>query len=129
MLLYAGGYFAERREASEEALRLYREGENANPDYCFPSRIEEMLVLEAVLRSNDSFPRAHYYLGNLLYDKMRRDEAIAHWEAARRLDPAFSIPCRNLGIAYFNVRHDPERALECYAEAFRANAVRRPPAL
>lgn len=121
MLLFARGYFAERRGAAEEATRWYRAAGNANPDYCFPSRLEEMLVLEAALRSNGASPRPHCYLGNLLYDKMRREEAIAHWEAACRLDPAFSIPWRNLGIAYFNVRHDPARALESYAEAFRAN--------
>ena len=121
MLFYARGWFAELSDAPDVAVRWYREGQNANPDYCFPSRIEEMPMLERALASNDADARAHYYLGNLLYDKMRRDEAIAHWEAACRLDPGFSIPWRNLGIASFNVLHQPGRALECYEEAFRAN--------
>ncbi len=120
MLFYARGWFAELSGTPDAAARWYRDGQNANPDYCFPSRIEELLILERALVSNEVDARAHYYLGNLLYDKLRRDEAIAHWEAACRLDPAFSIPWRNLGIASFNVRRQPERALECYAAAFSA---------
>ena len=35
---------------------------------------------------------------------------VEHWEQACRLDPEFSIPWRNLGIAYYNVRRQPDRA-------------------
>ena len=65
---------------------------------------------------------AHYYLGNLLYDKSRREEAIGHWERACHLDPEFSIPWRNLGHRLLQC--PPEagpRALECYETACRAN--------
>ena len=78
-------------------------------------------MLEAALRHDAADARAHYYLGNLLYDKHRREEAIEHWEQACRLDADFSIPWRNLGIAYYNVRRQPERAIECYERARRAN--------
>ena len=78
-------------------------------------------MLEAALRHDAGDARAHYYLGNLLYDKHRREEAIEHWEQACRLDADFSIPWRNLGIAYYNVRRQPERALECYEKARSAN--------
>ncbi len=121
MLFYTRGYVASRSGDEPSALRWYREGQNANPDYCFPARLEEMLVLEDVLRRRPDDARAHYYLGNLLYDKQRRDQAIGHWETSCRLDPDFSISWRNLGIACFNVRRDPDRALECYANAFRAD--------
>src|ERR1039458_639195 len=87
------------------------------PDYCFPSRLEEMIVLEAALHHDADDARAHYYLGNLLYDKYRREEAVEHWEQACRLDPEFSIPWRNLGMAYYNVRRQPDRATECYEKA------------
>ena len=80
-----------------------------------------MLVLEAAIKNDPDDYRAHYYLGNLLYDKGRREEAIVHWEDACRLDPDFSIPWRNLGIACYNIRHDAARALFCYERARQAN--------
>ena len=50
--------------------------------------------------------------GNLFYDRRRYEEAILHWESVRRrLNPSFATVHRNLGIAYFNVRQDPDRAL------------------
>jgi tetratricopeptide (TPR) repeat protein len=49
--------------------------------------------------------RSRYYLGCLLYDRRRYDEAVTLWEAAVALQPD-SLPSawRNLGIAYFNVK-------------------------
>jgi tetratricopeptide (TPR) repeat protein len=113
MLLYALAHFDPKFDVDRAAA--------APPDYCFPARIEEMLILESALAKNPRDAKAHYYFGNLLYDKHRRDEAIEHWEHSCRLDPAFSIPWRNLGIAYFNIRGDADRALECYARACQAN--------
>jgi tetratricopeptide (TPR) repeat protein len=113
MLLYALAHFDPEFDTDRAAA--------APPDYCFPARIEEMLMLESALAKNPADARAHYYLGNLLYDKHRRDEAIDHWEQSCRLDASFSIPWRNLGIAYFNVRRDAGRAIECYECACEAN--------
>jgi tetratricopeptide (TPR) repeat protein len=121
MLRYATAWMAESRGDGEKAARWYRAGREAPSDYCFPSRLEEMIVLEAALRHDAGDARAHYYLGNLLYDKNRREEAIGHWEQAGRLDAEFSIPWRNLGIACYNVRRQPGRAIECYEKACRSN--------
>ena len=89
----------------------YQEARDANPDYCFPARLEDILVLQSA-PADDS--RAAYYLGNLLYDKRRYEEAIAQWGKA---EPTNAIALRNLGIAAFNVRHDPEKARDYYDRA------------
>ena len=107
MLFYARGYFAQRQADVEAASFWYKKASCASPDYCFPSRLDEMIVLESALRMLPDDARAHYYLGNLLYDKESRTEAIEHWERAVQLEPAFSVSSRNLGIAYFNIRRDP----------------------
>jgi tetratricopeptide (TPR) repeat protein len=120
MLWYAAGYFAERLSLPEQATDAYQRAKNASPDYCFPARLEELLLLEAALRRDPEDARAHYYLGNLLYDKKRAQEAIEHWEAAARIEPDFSISWRNLGIAYFNFQADADRAVESYEKARRA---------
>jgi tetratricopeptide (TPR) repeat protein len=120
MALYTLGWLEERAGGLVSRETYYRAG-RACPDYCFPARLEEIAVLLAAIDSNPNDARAHYYLGTLLYDKQRREEAINHWEVSVRLDPDFSIPWRNLGIAYFNVRGDAERALDAYTLALRVN--------
>ena len=47
---------------------------------------------------------AHYYLGCLLYDKKRYQEAAAHWEAAVKEKPGLAMACRNLAI-YLSLIH------------------------
>ncbi|HWB84295.1 MAG TPA: DUF5107 domain-containing protein [Bryobacteraceae bacterium] len=121
MICYALGFFSQKLGDEAHAREFYRQGAAMNPDWCFPSRLEEMRVLKAACRANPGDARAHYYLGNLLYDKRRYEEAIEHWERSTALDSGFSIPWRNLGIAAFNVQHNAARARECYQQAFEAN--------
>ncbi len=104
-----------------QAQRHVETAEAASPLYCFTARLEEMIVLEDCIRRRPSGARAHYYLGNLYYDKRRYDDAIRCWRKSVELDDSFSIPFRNLGIAEFNVRHDPEAADRMYARAVAAN--------
>jgi tetratricopeptide (TPR) repeat protein len=122
MLFYALGYFYAQRANRDRSDEYYEAASQAAPDYCFPSRLAEMIVLEHARAANPRDARAVYYLGNLLYDKQRYEDAIRNWERSCELDPGFSIPWRNLGIAYFNVRHDSNRAAECYRSAFAANS-------
>ncbi len=75
-------------------------------------------MLEAAQRANPQDACAPYYLGNFWYAHRRYDEAIACWERARDLDPNFATVQRNLGLAYFNKRHDPELAQTCLEAAF-----------
>lgn len=91
------------------------------PDYCFPSRLEEIGILEAAMKVHPADARAPYYLGNLLYDRRRHAEAIRFWERAARLNPRFSVVWRNLGIGYFNICREPDRACAAYARAIKAN--------
>ena len=121
MVYYSLGHFSEMSGDAPAAARYRSMGEEASPDYCFPARLAEARVLASALEANPRDARAHYYLGNLLYDKQRREEAIRHWEQSCELDSEFSIPWRNLGISYFNVRGDAARALACYQNARAAN--------
>ncbi len=73
------------------------------------------------MRENPRDARAPYYLGNLLYDRRRFTDAIALWEKSARLDPAFSIVWRNLGIGWFNIAGKPAKARAAYERAFKAD--------
>jgi tetratricopeptide (TPR) repeat protein len=121
MILYALGYFAAQRGATEAARACFRRAAAASPDYCFPSRLHEQLALECARTLDPDDPRAPYYLGNLLYDKKRYAAAIAAWEDAVRLDPNLAIPWRNLAFAYYNIRRSPQKAAQAFARAFEAN--------
>jgi tetratricopeptide (TPR) repeat protein len=105
------------QESSDYAVQA----EAASPLYCFPARLEEMIVLEGAIERNPLSARAHYYLGNLYYDKRRYEDAIKCWRRSIELDEGFSIPIRNLGIAEFNILHNAEEASRMYASAFAAN--------
>lgn len=121
MLSYTLAWLADSLELAHEARRYAQQAESISPLYCFPARIEEMIVLEHAIQRNPSAARAHYYLGNLYYDKRRYEDAIRCWNRATELDSTYSIPFRNLGIAEFNIHHDPQTANEMYGRAFSAN--------
>src|SRR5260370_8640941 len=114
MIFYSLGYFYDKSGEHDKAREYSNKAAHAAADYCFPARIEEMLVLQSAIRTNPADSKAPYYLGNLLYDKRQREEAIRLWESSCQIDPQFSISCRNLGIACFNVSKDPPRAVTCY---------------
>jgi tetratricopeptide (TPR) repeat protein len=121
MAAYALGYFAHQRGHADQAAGWWLRGSQADPDYCFSWRLEELAVLEAVLAHNPEDIRASYYLGNLLYDKKRYTEAVELWQKATKMEPDFAIPWRNLGLAAFNRQRDLERALACYEKAWQTN--------
>lgn len=121
LVLYTLGYLLHRLGRTEEGDRAWQSAAAAAPDYCFPHRLEEMLVLEAVIKAVPRDARAPYYLGNLFYDRQRHEEAVELWQRAAMLDPAFPTVHRNLGIALFNVRHDPSGAIAAFDRAQAAD--------
>lgn len=119
LLLYVKADILYRLGHEAESSEAYRLAAAADPIYVFPSRLEEMLLLERAITRNSQDARAPYYLGNLLYDRRRYQEAITHWERATSLDPSFPTAWRNLGFGYFNVLHDDARALSAFEHAHR----------
>jgi tetratricopeptide (TPR) repeat protein len=117
---YHLGYFAQQR--GDDPGVHYARAAAAPPDYCFPWRLEEMVILQAAMAARPADAKTPYYLGNLLYDRRRHQEAIVLWERSAQLDASFSIVWRNLGIAYHNVQHDPAKARQAYDKAVAANS-------
>jgi tetratricopeptide (TPR) repeat protein len=121
MALYTLGWLYEKNGDENGAMEFYKRAAATSSDYCFPSRLEEIAILQSAMRANPADARAPYYLGNLLYDRRRHQEAIPLWERAAWLDPSFSIVWRNLGIGYFNISRKPAKARAAYDQAFGAN--------
>jgi tetratricopeptide (TPR) repeat protein len=121
MIGYTLAWLAGRLGRAQNANRFIAHAEAASPLYCFPARLEEMIVLEDTIARYPDSARAHYYLGNLYYDKRRYDDAIRSWRKSVELDPNYSVPWRNLGLGEFNILHDPAAADRMYARAFAVN--------
>ena len=104
------------------SAETYQQAAVADPAYCFPSRLEEMVVLERAISANPEDAHAPYFLGNLLYDRRRHEDAISQWEASAQREPRFATVWRNLGIAYFNVCHEQAKALDAFDRAHSVDA-------
>ncbi len=99
MPYYYMAYFAGKLGRAPEEREYLRIAASRSPDYVFPFQAEAIPVLRGAIERNPDDARAHYYLGNLLFD-WQPDEAVALWERSAALDPAFPIAHRNLAIAY-----------------------------
>jgi tetratricopeptide (TPR) repeat protein len=121
LVQYTLGWLEQKRGDERAALKHFKQAAALPPDYCFPSRLVEIEIMESAMRANPRDAKAPYYLGNLFYDRRRHAEAIQLWEKSAKLDVHFSIVWRNLGIGYFNVLKNPAKARAAYERAFRAN--------
>lgn len=122
LLSYYQGYIYMKLDKKSDTIAAFLAGENALSDYCFPSRIEEILILEAAIAALESAPMAHYYLGSLLYDKKQYKAAVTHWEAAVHAKPDIAMAWRNLSIAYYNKQNDPLKAMNAMETACRLDS-------
>ncbi|PQP81224.1 DUF5107 domain-containing protein [Paenibacillus sp. PCH8] len=119
MVGYAQAHLNRQMGQEDQARKCQKQGESAQTDYCFPNTPFELLVLQDALAADPNDARAHYYVGNWLYDHKRYEEAIVHWENSRKADAACPTIHRNLGLAYYNKLNQSDLALQSLEEAFR----------
>ncbi len=113
------GMSASADETVLEAVKqTLAQAESCSTDYCFPNKLEDILVLEAAVRNNPEGANACYYLGNLYYDKYQYEKAIDCWERSARQNPEFAIVWRNLSLAYYNKRGDRDQAKAAMEKAY-----------
>jgi tetratricopeptide (TPR) repeat protein len=105
-----------------EAEPWLKRGAQQNLDMVFPSRLEEVIALGHVLEQSPDDYRAKYYLGNFLYAHERFDEAVALWEEAVPRLGSSDVIHRNLGLAYWQRRNEPDRAMQALEKALAINA-------
>ncbi len=109
LLGYYAAYYARCAGDGRRAAKLLAEAENCPTDYCFPNKLEDMIVLESAIENGDC-PKAAYYLGCLFYDKLQWQKAKALWERAAGELPDFPTVHRNLALVYYNKCHMPGEA-------------------
>ena len=121
LVQYTLGWLEQMRGDECAALRHWKQAAALAPDYCFPARLEEIAIFKAAMHANPRDARAPYYLGNLLYDRRRHDEAIRLWEKSAKLNGKYSVVWRNLGLGCLNILRDAGRARLAYEQALRVN--------
>jgi tetratricopeptide (TPR) repeat protein len=121
MVYYYLGNYEQMRGCASAAQQYLLLGQAACSDYCFPNQLSDLVVLTHVIQNQPSDAKAHYYLGNLLYDKKRHLDAIAHWEESVSLDSNYPTAHRNLALAYYNKLNDADKALKSLEIAFHLN--------
>lgn len=123
MVYYALGYFASKMGKKDEAVALYKKAETMCPNYCFPNKLEEVLMLNDAMLLNPEGAKAPYYLGNFHYAARIYDEAIACWEKSASIDDTYPTVLRNLSLAYYNKQHNPQKALATLEKAYNLDTT------
>jgi tetratricopeptide (TPR) repeat protein len=117
LVAYTAAWVCRLMNDRSAAERWERQAGQADPDYCFPARLEEIHVLRSAMAAQPRDARARYYLGNLFYDRRRHREAIALWEQSARLAPDYAVVWRNLGIGFYNIEGNAAKAQRAYNRA------------
>ena len=123
MVYYALGYFSSKAGKKDEALAYYQKAEQMCPDYCFPNKLEEVLMLQDAMTLNPTGAKAPYYLGNFHYAVRCYEDAVACWETSAALDDCFPTVLRNLSLAYYNKQHNPQKALAALEKAYNLDTT------
>lgn len=122
LCFYYQGYVNNKLGHINDAKKYYEKAETMCPDYCFPNRLEEIIILQDAIKTSSSTGMAHYYLGNLLYDKKQYSQAILHWEKAIEIKSDLAVAYRNLAIAYYNKQQNSIKALKMIQTACKLDS-------
>jgi len=123
MIAYYRAYYLSRLGREEEASSALEKAETMCSLYCFPNKMEDIVVLEYAIIQNPKGAYAYYYLGDLFYDKLQFDRAIKLWEQSRDLNDTFPTVHRNLSLAYFNKQQGGKTAKCEMEKAFLADST------
>jgi tetratricopeptide (TPR) repeat protein len=121
MVFYLLAWIDQSRKQEDRALAWLAQAQQASPDTCFPSRLEEVLALQFALKTNPNDFKARYYLGNFLYARQRYQEAVEQWVAALPGMERFDVLYRNLGLAAWQREKDNRKAIDLFEKAGQLN--------
>lgn len=119
MITYFEAWYHEQNNNLESAKHCYQLAQTMPMDYCFPNRLEEVLVLQAAITHNAKDTMATYYLGNYWYAFRQYSDAQNCWESSVKNNPSNAICLRNLALLNFNKLDKKEVARTYLEQAFK----------
>ncbi|MBC7570082.1 MAG: DUF5107 domain-containing protein [Spirosoma sp.] len=119
IVYYFLAYFYDRLGQTNQCNTYLKKATEASPDYVFPNRLDELIVLQWAA-TQTGYDHAHtlYYLGNFWYGNRQYPEAIDAWEQSAKLNDTFPTVFRNLSLAYQNKLQRSDDALRMLEKAF-----------
>ncbi|MEO1009770.1 MAG: DUF5107 domain-containing protein [Bacteroidota bacterium] len=118
MVHYFLGWYWEQKGDLQQAKTAYQKAQEMPKDYCFPNRLEEVVVLQSAIGINAKDGRASYFLGNFWYAFRQYKDARECWENAILQEPSNAIAHRNIALLYFNKTKDRGLARRHLEKAF-----------
>ena len=115
---YYRAYCRERTGASARAD--FASASRLPTTYVFPRRAASFPVLRRAVEVDPADATAHFLLGSLYLSGGMKEEALAEWEAARRLNARLPVLHRNLGLTLIHAG-EYERARQVLAEGVSAD--------
>jgi tetratricopeptide (TPR) repeat protein len=121
MVYYLMAFTSQLLEEDQRTQEWREIAQPLSPEMVFPSRLWEIISLQNALVQNAQDHKAKYYLGNYYYAHQRYEEAIQLWEQALAGLDTFDVIYRNLGLAYWQQKDDPEGAIHFFEKALTLN--------
>lgn len=121
LVYYYAGWFSVQAGNKAAAQNYFSLARQQGTDYCFPNKIEEVLILQSALSADAKDDKAAYLLGNFFYDKRQYADAIRYWEQSMQANDSFATVYRNLSLAYYNKLNRKDKAIDSMEKAFSLN--------
>ncbi len=132
LFAYFAGHAAAMKGDLNGAKMCYAAAAAQSTAYCFPNRTEEYAVLKHAATLCPEFANTWYYLGNVLWNRDQKEEALACWKKAVAQHAQHALALRNLGFGlahpgtYFTNTGVPSgvpsrEAYDCYLRALAAD--------
>jgi tetratricopeptide (TPR) repeat protein len=118
--LYYLAWFASLDKDPEASKACLKQAAAINRDCVFPSRPEELRILDYAISQNPGDAYAQLHIGNLYAHLGRPEESVAHWQKAVELNPSLSVAYRNLGLHAWAAANDLTKAERFYRKAIEA---------
>ncbi len=118
MASYFLGWYHEKEGVASLSTEWYQKAQESKTDYCFPNKLEEVIVLQAALKANPKDNVAAYLLGNFWYAFRQYENAQECWERSIKYNGVNAICYRNLALLYYNKTNQKGLAKEYLEQAF-----------
>ena len=117
LVVYFRGYC--RAQMGGDPAPDFRTAKTLSTLYVFPHREIDFRILAAALQRDSADEVAHALLGDLDFNALQTDQAIAEWKKALAIRRDLPSLHRNLGLALLDMKNDPAAAAPVLLEGKR----------
>ena len=118
LLSYHAGFYYQNLAQPQRAEALWRQAEEAAPDFVFPNHPDTAAVLgEVIERFGDKAVKARYFLGLIYQTRELYEETVRLWQDCLRLGMRYSVLNRSLGYIQWKIMGDQDKARVVLEEA------------